>query len=1611
MICTYNYKGKTFKSESELNDFLLEKDKYLSEFGDLVFSMTTAQLHTKSIIQATNDKATAKKAEYDAEVKSIRYTEDGIRMNYKKPYMGVNEFLDGLTNSDDKLFFPEFIEHNYWTNRFLAWSEGDYNDDELELFGFSKESAPKIDIHANLMSFKPNDSWNPEQLREAFDKVTTEEQRKLRAKMENKWKNQALFGDIVHFIGQKLFSQIKSGPNEGKMWMDIVDSDRSLFMKQISKDKYDSEKRPVREKFTDEQINQAIEYFKNLKRELETKLGDSNLTFMPEPAALGTLNNSVKDINTLIGRIDLLVIDSKGDAHIIDYKTSPKPYVKYNSAKKLGYTYQLATYTRILAQNGVRYNNIRSFVAPIQLEDFEPDTEGFRFNNIRADVMLDELTSEIRTSQKVITNLNEVISVSENLTATAENLISNVDKHMKIFFPEFGKKKTEEEVRKMIEDVDGFKRRTDLEKPYGFTPEGSSSDPILADSEVELVKKVMSYYNTLQERVKGQTVIIKNALKEGISNNTTDVSLPASSVAENPSWLRDTLSKYLNNNWTVLEGDGYDSAEEFGVIFVQNRHTKHVEVITLSLNYLQYNPSKDMKMQNLTYGLGESDIVENSKADSKMLQATNGNIRLMETMLILNNMNFSDDIHISQIHVVNPSKYKGTWSPNEQLLYSFNKLMSLAKAKGKDVGDNNLKDGKGNVKFASKAQLALLTLKSIMNITGTRTAERFNSMATSVNALDQFITTGNNEEVLVQLEELRELIESDAELARYIKNPSSMLEQPYHIREAMTAYSQILWAIAECKGYEYKQQLQDHDGVLYGLSRGLYWQPLENPGNYASNILNTTSRVMQEAYQSVRDTLSKQFKQIGIAVEKLKDAEGFSKFQEYTYGNQSSLYTDIVYKTDDNDLMVKNPWNPNCGLSPAKIEFTKMFLMEINKDRYPKKTQIELETMAKNGDYDFFKLPLIKSSKSGRAAQRGIFDAFKNRIKRFTDPAYYKDKASEFLSEEQEVIYKQNEEVFKMNNIMDIGNGPNRKAFVAKQLASDPAYFEIDLENILLTHKQAYTIQREMDQRMPIIKAAAFALKVMGDYQGVDFKADFETIEQTVKNKIKNESLIDNPKLKVVAGVTKDLQQAASFMALAFAPIQASGQALNGLFTNIKLNWVFDREIFSKDHLVSSFREVGKDLVHFGTKPTFCEAINHVYGLNDMDMNSYAKNLSTNKHGMFHFLDRYAFKMSSRPDFYNRMTIFLSQMKADGCYEAHSLNDDGTLKYDCKKDTRYKALWDGTPKDSEAYREALARYIPVARQFVAEGAKNSDGSLFKFNASSPELLPRAYTTKEAESRKDVADSLYGYYDHTKKALFMSQYLGSLLGQMRNYWSAKKNQYFAGKGSNQIKGRWIHVKNENGQPLYYGMKENGEVDPDAPFITKEEGGLVKVEQWQGDYAEGVFVTLTGIVQEIWNNDDKSLGGMLTTVREKFINNPDENYRRCYVSNLKLLAYDTCMAIMLGALTLGLSIVYDDLEDDAKKSEDLTDVILADVFGLVYKSFNYAKLDFFWWESIFAPALDWNPFMVSSLLNAVEQATNVATGDQNAFAALSNTFGFARQNKPFFRYLAQQTEIIE
>ena len=55
-----------------------------------------------------------------------------------------------------------------------------------------------------------------------------------------------------------------------------------------------------------------------------------------------------EDTTNLLGSLDLVVVDPKGNIHVIDYKTSPKTYSEYDDAKKLTFNYQLATYRRMI---------------------------------------------------------------------------------------------------------------------------------------------------------------------------------------------------------------------------------------------------------------------------------------------------------------------------------------------------------------------------------------------------------------------------------------------------------------------------------------------------------------------------------------------------------------------------------------------------------------------------------------------------------------------------------------------------------------------------------------------------------------------------------------------------------------------------------------------------------------------------------------------------------------------------------------------------------------------------------------------------------------------------------------------------------------------------------------------------------------------------------------------------------------------------------------------------------------------------------------------------------------------------------------------------------------
>ena len=90
-----------------------------------------------------------------------------------------------------------------------------------------------------------------------------------------------------------------------------------------------------------------------------------------------------------------------------------------------------------------------------------------------------------------------------------------------------------------------------------------------------------------------------------------------------------------------------------------------------------------------------------------------------------------------------------------------------------------------------------------------------------------------------------------------------------------------------------------------------------------------------------------------------------------------------------------------------------------------------------------------------------------------------------------------------------------------------------------------------------------------------------------------------------------------------------------------------------------------------------------------MDMNTYADRLSSNKNSLFWNFTNWCFKFSSRPDYYNRMSLIVSKMVADGSFKAYSVVN-GKLNYDWTKDERFNVFSkgrDGLNKNPAEYKK------------------------------------------------------------------------------------------------------------------------------------------------------------------------------------------------------------------------------------------------------------------------------------------------------------------------------------
>lgn len=1619
MKCTFNYNGKIFNSELELDDFLLSHGHELySKYGDIVFSKSVPQQNVMHAIESHIDEGSKRLAEkFHLDKDSMSGHMDIEYEKVDPPYVAVTEFLRGCINPETgKLLFPDFAPDDitingetlrgYFPRRYDDWKVGSFTTKEVNDFFDG-------DVTKTHRSF------------------TEPECKEFRKILETKWQNQGRIGTEVHKILQQIFKTVHT--KEGKTWELYKESEEKLY--ELINDNVD------KNLLSNDNIKEVIHYGKKLYKYLEENIGE-DLTFYPEYIIWGNYLDSEGNQKQILGKIDLLIVDKYGKVHIIDYKTSPEDYSLpvdteggYSSAKVQAFKYQLSAYNILSQMLGIGNSGTKVYVAPMQLQNFKRDDTGkWGFSGIKEYTgFIDELSANIQETAKIESVLKQYFINIGTPDDALDEILTKHNTQMSNWFNVVQKNDyTEEDINAIIQ------RRVKKNKATSEFEYRSGS------GEIKTFKTEKDLRNWLERYLKYKKIEVENFTQKlaDVIESTIDgendpilfsTLLPKFEFEDGTSdWINKTLAKYYNGNYTVINNESAKKLQTMGIVLVKNNFTNAVDVITVSDKVLFGYNIQARGRKKITAKFSD-DVTEENQSKG-IFESTNGNIETIKTMLLLNQIPETlRGLAINEIRIINPVLGSGSWAPNEQIRDNFKRLNQLSEEKGLQLEKNNFEDG--TIKFNDSYQQFVNEYNTIIQkhlAANDNVWKKFINGATT--AFDKEITGFDNSiEVTADLNKLKEHMETIFPKLRELPEWDTT-------DDASLLYFRVNQAISYLTGVDYLQQFADSDKYLDSINifkSGATGTRIDNPGKLKNENLNKAVKLTTDGYQNLRQELQQLKSELRQAIAALKKKEGFGYLSGRLYKNKVDLFKPLFRKVD-NDILLVNPNTFNGSAEHKRV--LELALKIFNKNRFPNKTEEQLKAMQDSDNLAYFRLPLTPGKMNSTVSVEGLMGALRSRLK-FLLPniakqdAINREAGFEIESDkEQQELNNMLEE--NLNKTVDIPNHTIHRANIWKMTTMfdagetetgrerlltlyDEGYFEHDLETLILKHEFAYRQKDIMDRVLPLIKAGALNIQYQQLMQGHDYTEDIQYIKDYVKNKIFNKSLVED-KYKAITAYKSGVMRGASALALGFNPKQFY-QVVEGLWKDIKMviTKPDGKYNFSSKDMFRAFKEVMGEMFHYGDEKSLLELVNEFYALNDMDMHPdvYVEKLLDDKSLMYNF-QTVMFRFTSRPDFYNRMAIFRAHMIADGCADAH-YKKNGMLIYDWKLDKRFdevsKLIESGktvdeikviakNKNDKGKLAEQLGLYVKYVEQMAQEGTTVIDKvSGQKRLIRKGDILPKAYTTNQSEAYKSISDMLYGYYAHEKKALIQSELIGSLMLQMYTYWSGKKNQYLQSSGV-KTNGHFEQLV-VDGIPYY--MDENG--NP-----TKTNTGIAYI-RWNGRFEEGILLTLNHmreLIQLGVQEYDKGLIGGLSkgieTMKLNMFKEVPEDLKQAYVHNLRAISYDLSVWLLIGQL------VFRSVQNDVKEyineneADNLAQAITNNSLSLGASLLKTSVMDFNFLESIGGRGIDWTPFSISMMTNTYNNWRNFLTGSQSLKKTVEKSTSATRQIHEVFDYIWKDPE---
>lgn len=1531
MNCTYTYKNKTYKGYKELIE---ELRKNKSDINDIIYS-ANLDLQTKNVDTLQNLKQSGFKVgqtQFRGEIKETDISSGSADLNIPSGAYSTQTFVDS----------GRFINPN-GTDIIPVLRVDDYLKRQEQLYRSMGMQDSEIQSRLNLI--------------------------------QSNWKRIAQDGNDLH----KIILHCN------------MDDDYQDVMKLTNGTSFFNISDTIHEKYENEIFKQVR--LKNGK--VSKEYGDNS-----ENVILKNINVSAEltQGGTIYGHIDYAVVHPDGSIEIFNIKSSHEDPSYWDRAKIEKYQYEFALLAQILQYNGISAKNIKFNVIPIVL-DYDEQFKNIKDITVKNSICYSHYQDSFILG-KHMQQAGKFIPSNVNTVHIDQTSIDAVDKQLSAMFPIKNIKAVG--IQATIKDY--------VDKNWYYWMRGSregSGWNLTIDGE----DIVLTDSRKGSENEELMDIIRKRAdkLLDPLNGTLNASSIIAAFDGYRRIGFPDFKNTYLNSlftpyfdhttvtgvdgklkfkyNWEIIKNDTLSACN---ILMFRNVNTNQVNVVSISGEDIDGKVEQEKSNTILGHYLSGSFAIDSE--GHKLMDSTYGNIEIMRALTLLNELipSLPDEAELGNITVIGGigTKIKSKTVAVETVVPTFLKAQEVLNKKDPELKiENHFKERKNVSTVKSFLSEFWSIIEDVPNF-GSTDLGGIQKLVEGTNPNGTYSEVGglvldsitSADTVEVQIQRLEELIKTvSSVLQGYTGNisPDKLVEQSQKSLNGSSNTEKLIIAGAKIL-VSASKALNQLSGIPQISASDLSeWERLiARPQNMSDNNIRIISTLLQEAINNVSRKIEPLVSSFNVACLEYYKAKGYSSLQNETIGNQASVFQHL-YEDNVDDLIFKNPWDMTNGLDDADRKFLKRTLFEILRAKtdnfaFDSPDSVSFKNYALNNANNF-KVPLEKGSTSTRWNNPAAhFSEFKKRAVEFCkNPSRLFKEVYEGIidQEEAEKIDRdiENLQAYNKFRVSEHDSGRQRLFGVArKYMPNSPrSYFETNLQNLVIDYVYKDSQEYEMNRMLIRARGILMGLRLAGvtENNPEKYMKVAKHIDDYLKVSIYKRSIMQESSKKWVTWLAP-LRKMVSNVYIALNPVGAVRDTIGGFMSNmIRTMTKFRTNVDSGDVLWAYQFVLGKG-VHSAMSINLLDKLNAKYLISNINREQLQEGYKTDKGGVLN-AGNWAYATLRKPDFLNRMTLFIARLKHDGAIDAYSV-ENGQLKYNWRKDKRFSLLANNDKSNLVEYNKQKGLYLSLLRDFNLEG--------YNLEVDVKTDLPDGYTLKQVNGIKELGDTIYGAYDTSTKSMYEFYAVGSQFLPFSTWMNGIYDVYFGKQRESSYETETVQAS-ENGQLLY--LDENGNItteDTGIPYYRDIPIMVQGVYQTLIDTCKAIYHK-PGIesLQEIWN---------------------DPMHRR----NYKRVFSDLLWAMLLGLL---FKYIIDPAYKEHKKNGDGEAVIKNAVVELLYKGGGSAFEEFkgpypildYVMNSTSPMAVKWGykvPADVAKMLFGEKTVQDVVLNSQALPRSLSDTY---------------------